>query len=123
MNHTAKSAILHLSTGQLCACHPRAAGQLRVVAGRAWVTRHGDLDDHFIGPGEVLDLPAARPVLVGAETDLRWVIEPVSRPPAVRAAVWQRLCLAARRAWSSLHVDAARAGWVSGAARQSPRRS
>jgi hypothetical protein len=50
---------------------------LRVVSGSAWVTRHNDLGDHFLNPGDALELSEAG--LIGAETALRLSVEPAPR--------------------------------------------
>ena len=54
----------------------RRSGWLTVAAGRAWVTRQGDLDDHVLSAGERLALDA----------DERVVIEPWTGGSSVRLA-------------------------------------
>ena len=76
------SSPLPLSTdGIWSACGARLlrtkrAGWLTVAAGRAWVTRQGDLDDHVLSAGERLALRA----------DERVVIEPWTGNSSVRLA-------------------------------------
>jgi hypothetical protein len=73
----ARAAHGRLAAGGL---HRRRAGhawQLRIVSGRAWVTWAGEPDDCFLSPGDVLLVPAGRELLIGAETALAWVADPV----------------------------------------------
>jgi hypothetical protein len=74
-------ALLLSADGVLSACRARLvrtrrAGRLTVAAGRAWVTRQGDLDDHVLAAGQQLALGA----------DERVVIEPWDGRSAVRLA-------------------------------------
>jgi hypothetical protein len=63
--------------------------RLAVVHGRLWITRTGDLDDHFLGPGEAITLARGDRVWVGAESASRWqLLGPV--PSAVRHAAARR---------------------------------
>jgi hypothetical protein len=39
-------------------------GRVSVLAGRVWLTRDGDLEDHLLGPGQTLSLPRSRGTLV-----------------------------------------------------------
>jgi hypothetical protein len=39
-------------------------GRVSVLAGRVWLTRDGDLEDHLLGPGQSLSLPRSRGTLV-----------------------------------------------------------
>src|SRR5262249_47405798 len=55
----------------------RRAGWLTVAAGRAWVTRQGDLDDHVLSAGERLALRADERIVVepwigGSPVRLAW---------------------------------------------------
>lgn len=59
--------VLQLSDGQLLRWTQAVAVRLRVVAGRVWVTRPGDPDDHFLDAGDHLRLDARSQVLIGAE--------------------------------------------------------
>jgi Protein of unknown function (DUF2917) len=76
---------------------------LRVVSGTAWVTRPNDLGDHFLNPGDALELSEAG--LIGAETALRLSVEVAPRGrstgsrPAVAAAVLSRCFHAAGAAF------------------------
>jgi hypothetical protein len=62
--------------GETVSWQPRAALQVRVVAGRAWITWQGEPDDHFLDAGASMLLPAGCRALVGAETALSLVVEP-----------------------------------------------
>lgn len=62
----ASPVTLTLSRGELLHWG-RGRVQLRVVSGRAWVTRPNELDDHFLHAGESLKLDEG---LIGADTDL-----------------------------------------------------
>lgn len=56
----------------------RQPGRLTVKAGRAWITRQGDLDDHVLSAGQAVDLRA----------DERVVVEPWQDGTSVRL-VWR----------------------------------
>jgi len=69
-------------TGALSACGAKLLrtcrpGRLTVAAGRAWVTRLGDLDDHVLVAGQALRLRANEQVVVepwidGSQVRLAW---------------------------------------------------
>jgi Protein of unknown function (DUF2917) len=71
-----------LGDGALQACgvrllRTRRPGRLVVKAGRAWITRQGDLDDHVLAAGEAVDLRADEQVVVepwegGTQVRLAW---------------------------------------------------
>ena len=44
---------VQLASGQVLALGD-SGGDIAVIAGRVWLTRSGDLDDHVLGAGEVL---------------------------------------------------------------------
>lgn len=44
--------------GRIVALRLRQPARLRVLSGRAWITRVGWPDDHWLAAGETLDLPA-----------------------------------------------------------------
>ncbi len=67
--------VLQLSDGQLLRWTQAVAVRLRVVAGRVWVTRPGDLDDHFLDAGDQLRLDARSRVLIGAEGEARLALD------------------------------------------------
>jgi hypothetical protein len=67
----ASPVTLNLSRGELLSWQ-QGRVQLRVVSGTAWVTRPNDLDDHFLKPGQTLELGEG---LIGAESDLCLCIE------------------------------------------------
>ena len=64
-----------------CATGCRAT--LQVLAGRAWITQHGDGDDWFLEAGQQLALSGPGRLYAGAEGGLplrlRWMVEPA--PP------------------------------------------
>ena len=71
-----------LGDGALQACgvrllRTRRAGRLTVKAGRAWITREGDLDDHVLSAGEAVELRAHEQIVVepwegGTQVRLAW---------------------------------------------------
>ena len=70
-----------LADGPLSACRARLLrsrrpGRLTVSAGRVWVTRSGDLDDHVLGAGQALAVRAHEQVVVepwgGSAASLAW---------------------------------------------------
>jgi hypothetical protein len=67
---------LQLSRGELLNW-TRGPVLLRVVSGTAWVTRPNDLGDHFLNPGDGLEL--SEEGLIGAETALRLSVEAAPR--------------------------------------------
>ena len=66
---------LQLSDGQLLCWTQSVAVRLRVVAGRVWVTRPDDPDDHFLDAGDQLRLDARSRVLIGAEGEARLAVD------------------------------------------------
>ncbi|CAN7536728.1 DUF2917 domain-containing protein [Polaromonas sp. LjRoot131] len=60
MNAKPKSAVLHGATRHLVPGQalrlPRRGGELTVLRGRLWLTRHNDPGDHFIDAGQRLHL-------------------------------------------------------------------
>ena len=78
--------------------------RIRVLSGLAWVTRPYDLDDHFLRPGQTLEL---RRGLIGAEQDV-WLSFEAPRRGWVVA--WQRLVPRQLQCWGeqnqiSLHLQ------------------
>ena len=74
-----------LEAGEVRRCRLRQAVRLQVVSGHAWVTAAGRPEDHFLRPGEGLDLGPGADLLVQAEgpDPLRWrwvVIHPDASP-------------------------------------------
>lgn len=67
--------VLQLSDGQLLRWTQAVAVRLRVVAGRVWITRPGDPDDHFLDAGDQLRLDARSPVLIGAEGEAHLALD------------------------------------------------
>jgi len=74
--------VLQLSDGQLLNWRQSAPVRLRVLRGRVWVTRSGDLDDHFLDAGQVMRLAPRAGVLIGAEGPAQLVFETESSPAA-----------------------------------------
>ncbi len=58
---------LQLAPGRLLRWQQHEAVRLRVAAGRVWITRCGDPDDHFLDAGQHMLLAPRAQVLVGAE--------------------------------------------------------
>ena len=67
--------VLQLSDGQLLRWTQAMAVTLRVIAGRVWVTRPGDLDDHFLDAGDQLKIEARSRTLIGAEGEARLAVD------------------------------------------------
>jgi hypothetical protein len=51
-------AVVLPTDGRPVALRLRRSVRLRVFGGRAWITREGSPDDHWLEPGQALDLPA-----------------------------------------------------------------
>lgn len=64
MLHLPDPLVLHLQDGELL---PVDGVRLRVEAGRVWVTRRNDPDDHFLDAGAAIELARGSGALVGAE--------------------------------------------------------
>src|SRR5262245_32973186 len=110
-----------LVDGPLSACgarlwRSRRPGRLSVSAGRVWVTRSGDLDDHVLAAGQVLALGAHEDVVVepwldGSSACLSWRSDQ-PRPLVARAggllAALGRLALLGVRAAGLARVTASR---------------
>jgi Protein of unknown function (DUF2917) len=77
--------VLQLSAGQLLNWHQSAPVQLRVLRGRVWVTRTGDLDDHFLDAGQGMRLAPRAGALIGAEGPAQLVFEAEAGHAAARA--------------------------------------
>jgi hypothetical protein len=85
----------------------RRSGHLTVSAGRVWVTRAGDLDDHVLEAGQELELCAHETVVVGPWRDgtlarLAWRSD---QPRALGARAFAALAAAGRR-WVACGVRA-----------------
>ncbi|PIM52830.1 hypothetical protein CS062_12560 [Roseateles chitinivorans] len=50
-------AIVLPTDGRSVTLRLRRPVRVRVFGGRAWITRAGSLDDHWLAPGQVLELP------------------------------------------------------------------
>ncbi len=76
MNAQSNRTVQRLASGQ--ALHlGRLGGELIVVEGRVWLTRAGDLGDHFVEPGQKLRLAVnenavIEPAKTGATATVRW---------------------------------------------------
>jgi hypothetical protein len=66
--------VLDLYDGELVRCGQPM--RLRVLAGRVWLTRAHDLDDHFLAAGDAVRLAPAWNDLVGAEGAARIELVP-----------------------------------------------
>ena len=82
--------VLDLYDGELVRCGQPM--RLRVLAGRVWLTRAHDLDDHFLAAGDAVRLAPAWDDLVGAEGAARIELapEPGSRRGLRAGAGWLR---------------------------------
>ncbi|WP_343636447.1 DUF2917 domain-containing protein [Roseateles sp.] len=52
-------AVVLPTDGRPLSLRVRRPVRLRVFGGRAWITRDGHPDDHWLLPGQTLDLPAS----------------------------------------------------------------
>lgn len=66
--------VLDLYDGELVRCGQPM--RLRVLAGRVWLTRAHDFDDHFLAAGDAVRLAPAWDDLVGAEGAARIELAP-----------------------------------------------
>ncbi len=68
-------------------CAPGCRATLQVLAGRAWITQHGDGEDWFLEAGQQLALPGPGRLYASAEGNaplrLRWVVDPAPRSEGV----------------------------------------
>lgn len=78
MNTQLESSVPGLRHGQLELLHGgrvlplgTSGGKLEVLHGRVWLTRAGDLDDHFVDLGHSIVVPSSGRVLVTALDDAR----------------------------------------------------
>ncbi len=78
--------VLQLRHGELFRCEQACA--VRVVRGRVWITRSGDLDDHFLEAGHTLVLDRGTRTLIGAEGDAQVALQAT---PSRLGALRQRL--------------------------------
>lgn len=62
-----RPVVLQLAAGELLPWRERRPVWLSVVQGRVWVTRSGDLDDHFLDAGQAIRLTPGERAVVGAE--------------------------------------------------------
>jgi hypothetical protein len=93
----------------------RSGGDLTVVDGRVWLTRDGDLGDHFVEPGQKLRLAAHENAVIeaahtGDTITVRWTPRRLSIAGALLAAPLRGLALAAgslAEAFSALACSAA----------------
>jgi len=93
-----------VADGPLSACGARSlrshrSGHLSVAAGRVWVTRSGDLDDHVLAAGQTLAVAANEAVVVepwrhGSPACLTWRSD---QPRGLLARAADALALLARR--------------------------
>ena len=79
--------VLQLSDGQLLRWTQAMAVTLRVIAGRVWVTRTGDLDDHFLDAGDQLRLEEATILRSVRKTGRLLVVHEAAAPCGVGAEV------------------------------------
>lgn len=79
MLHLPDPLVLHLQDGDLL---PVDGVRLRVEAGRVWVTRRDDPDDHFLDAGAAIELVRGCGALVGAEGPARVRLSAPGRPNA-----------------------------------------
>jgi hypothetical protein len=75
--------LVHLRDGEHFHGPTDRPAWVTVLRGRAWITRAGDLDDHFIAAGQSMHLPAGAGVLVGADGAVQFML---SKAPGR----WQR---------------------------------
>ena len=87
MVDTSAGPLLQLQGGELLPLH---GVQLRVEQGMVWVTCAGDLDDHFLGAGDVMLLERGVDALVGVDAPARLRIVPHPSSLGALLRTWQR---------------------------------
>ncbi|WKB51382.1 DUF2917 domain-containing protein [Eleftheria terrae] len=81
MSQPSPHLTLQLSPGQLMHLPLSRTTTLEVVHGRIWITRSGDLQDHFLHAGDRLQLLPGSGTLLGAETEAALAVAgPAGRP-------------------------------------------
>lgn len=77
---------LTVAPGELV--HLLSAGELRVMEGRVWLTRAGDLDDHLLEAGQRIRLSAAQNAIIESwRPSDRAAVQWQPRPQALSALV------------------------------------
>ena len=99
MNAQSDRTLRRLSSGQAMRLG-RLGGDLSVVEGRVWLTRDGDLGDHFIEPGQKVRLAVHEeavisPARTGETITVRWNPRRQGYFGALRAVPFRGLALAA----------------------------
>jgi hypothetical protein len=79
--------LMQLQGGELL---PLRGVQLRVEQGIVWVTCAGDLDDHFLGAGDVMLLEHGADALLSVDAPARLRIAPRPGSLGARLRRWQR---------------------------------
>ena len=79
MRDAPTSTLVHLRDGELFHGPTDRPAWVTVLRGRAWITRAGDLDDHFVAAGQSMHLPAGAGVLVGADGAVQLLL---AKPPS-----------------------------------------
>jgi hypothetical protein len=87
MVETSMVGLLQLQGGELLPLH---GVQLRVEQGIVWVTCAGDLDDHFLGAGDVMLLEHGADALVSVDAPARLRIAPRRGSLGALLRAWQR---------------------------------
>jgi len=85
----------------------QTAGELTVVDGRVWLTRDGDLGDHFVEPGQRLRLASnenavIEPAYSGETITVRWTPRRQSFAGALLGAPLRALAFVATRGANAL---------------------
>ena len=81
---------LRLGRGDVLAWD-QATARVRVMSGSAWITRRGDLVDHFLHHGQSFELRRGHGVLIGAEQELWLRFEGEADWRIRGSALWARL--------------------------------
>lgn len=76
-----REQLLQLQRGQLLAWNEAHTKRLRVLAGVVWMTREGDLGDHFLQAGDCVELYPGTHTLLQAERDARLIVESPGTTP------------------------------------------
>lgn len=66
---------IELARGDYYAFDGARVAAVRIADGEVWLTRDGDIDDHFLGAGRVMPLGGRGTVCVGARAATRVVLE------------------------------------------------
>jgi len=97
MHRPPSRSTLHLPAGAVRRLPMPRGGWLSVVRGCVWLTRRGELADHFVQAGQSLRLSAGAELWLSAEPEceLQWLPDSATVPGfAAARRLWQRAAAA-----------------------------